>query len=73
MKNVGVWGAVNPTHNFQHAGSLEVKMHYKPNSASFYIYISRGSDLDIKDENVCFSFLLSDFFIEWFFQFERWW
>uniref|UniRef100_A0A7S4L6M3 C2 domain-containing protein n=1 Tax=Paramoeba aestuarina TaxID=180227 RepID=A0A7S4L6M3_9EUKA len=51
VKSTGVWGAINPDRPFQHAGSLEIKLLYKPKTSALWVGVSRGEDLDSKDEN----------------------
>ena len=59
MRSVGVWGAMNPAYPFQHAGSLEIKLRYDPETSSLWVLISRAADLDAKDEKVWIFFFFS--------------
>ncbi len=56
---VGIFGSLNPEHPWLHAGSIQLKLHYKAAEGKLWVYIVSGSDLDSKDDNG-----LSDPFIE---------
>jgi len=59
IRKVGIFGVINPQHTFVHAGSLNMKILFKPKHHKLKVTLSRGEDLDSKDDNG-----LSDPFVE---------